>query len=150
MSAMATLCVDAMETTLQAMTVFANKTVFVYGQDDLIAKIQGLKVYPAVGIVYEGMRSVPSEGKSFHVGMSGELVISLLLIDQGEAIVRSDDKKTNAIMYLDTLRATLMATRSPTGHFWHFLVETPAELKKGMVIWVQRWSTPVQAKPNHP
>jgi hypothetical protein len=75
------------------------------------------------------------------------IVISIVLIDTGEGIRRTDQTKVKAITLLDTIRSTLMATRSPTGHFWRFLVEAPAQLKSNMVVWVSRWSTPYQTTP---
>lgn len=125
-----------------------GKVVVVYDEDDLLDAVKGLKSYPAVGIVYEGMRSMPEAGSTMKVGVSAEVVISFVLIEQGDAIHSSNLKKTRAIDHLDMMRGQFMGIRSTvTGHMWHFLVESPAELKSGMVCWVQRWALPVQLPP---
>jgi hypothetical protein len=139
--------VNAMTASIQLIPAFTNKSIWAYNDDDLIDKIKGLAVFPGIAVVYEGMRSKPEVGVSAKVGISAEAVISLVVIDQGEAIVRTDQRKINVITYLDALRSGIMATRSPTSHFWQFLVEAPAEVKKGMVFWVSRWSTPIQLAP---
>lgn len=143
----ATDCVNAFMAVVQAIPALHDRTVFAYNEDDFMDNIKGLVKYPGVAIVYEGMRSVPEVGSTAKVGVSGELVISLILIEQGDAIRSTDTKKVNAINYLDEIRGKIMGTRSPTGHYWHFLVEAPAELRRGMVFWVSRWSTPIQLPP---
>ena len=122
-----------------------GKVVVAYNEMDMLDLLKGVKSYPAVGIIYEGMRSQPEQGSTAKVGLSCELIISFVLIDQSDAVHRSDQKKTRAIDYLDAIRDQFMGQRSTaTGHFWHFMVESPAELRSGMVCWVSRWSIPVQ------
>lgn len=136
------------QTTVNGTLVFEGKTVIVYNEDDLVDKTRTIKSYPALGIVYEGMRSRPEDGETWKVGVSGEIVMAFVVIDQGEGMQQASVKKTRAIDYLDAMRDQFMGQRSTvTGHFWHFLVESPAELRTGMVCWIQRWSVPVQFAP---
>jgi hypothetical protein len=122
-----------------------GKIVIAYNESDMLDLLAGVRSYPAVGIIYEGMRSQPEAGSTAKVGVSCEIVVSFVLVEQGDAVVSTDQKKTRAIDYLDAMRGQFMGLRSTvTQHFWHFLVESPAELKAGMVVWVQRWSLPVQ------
>jgi hypothetical protein len=131
---------------VQLIAQLANKIVFVYDDSDLADKIKGVKTFPAVGIIYDGMRSVPERGPSARVGLSAEVVISIVLVMQPETLFQAD-AKTPVIDLLTLIRNSMMATRSVTGHFWHFLVEAPADTKSGLAFWVQRWSVPIQLPP---
>jgi hypothetical protein len=136
-----------LKTVVQGEQIFQGKTVIVYNETDLIDKTRTVKAYPALGIVYEGMRSQTEEGATVK-GLSAEIVLAFVLIEQGEGIQQSKAKKTRAIDYLDAMRDQFMGERSTvTGHIWHFMVEAPAELRSDMVCWVQRWSLPVQLPP---
>jgi len=131
-----------------APTDLTGKIVIAYDENDLLDLLKGVKNYPAVGIIYEGMRSQPEQGSTAKVGVSCELVISFVLVEQGNAMQATQQKKTRAIDYLDAMRDQFMGKRSDvTHHFWHFMVESPAELKSGMVCWIQRWTLPVQLPP---
>lgn len=128
--------------------IFAGKTVIAYNENDLLDTLKGVVSYPAIGIVYEGMRSQPEAGSTMKVGLSCEIVMAFVLVEQGNAISASQQKKTRAIDLLEIMRDQFMGKRSTaTSHLWHFLVEAPAELKAGMVVWIQRWSLPVQLPP---
>jgi len=136
-----------LKTVVQSEQVFAGKVVIVYNETDLLDKTRTIKSFPALGIVYEGMRSEPEQGATVK-GLSAEIVVAFVLIEQGEGIQQSKAKKTRAIDYLDAMRDQFMGERSTvTGHIWHFMVEAPAELRSDMVCWVQRWSLPVQLPP---
>lgn len=139
---------EKLESLDTAPTILNHKTVIVYDADDLLNSLKVIRSYPAVGIVYEGMRSKPEEGATLKYGISAEIVLAFILIEQGDAIHATEQKKTRAIDYLDAMRGRFMGQRSTaTGHAWQFLVESPAELKAGMVCWIQRWALPVQLPP---
>src|ERR1043165_20863 len=122
-----------------------GRVVIAYNEDDLLDLVKGIKSYPAVGIVYEGMRSMVEKGSTAKSGLSSQVVFSLVIIEQGSAIVASDQKRSRAIDYLEAMRDVFLTDKSATtGHMWHFLVEAPAALKAGMVCWVQRWGVPIQ------
>lgn len=124
-----------------------GKVAIAYNTDDLLDILKTVKSYPAVGIVYEGMRSVPEAGPSGKLGLSCELMLSLVLVEQGPEIVGTDQKRVRAIDYLNAMRGQFLNQRSVTGHLWHFMVEAPVLVKSGMVCWAQRWSLPIQMKP---
>jgi hypothetical protein len=125
-----------------------GKVVIAYDEDDLLDALKGVRSYPAVGIVYEGMRSMPEVGPTAKVGVSVEVVVSFVLIQQGPAISASDQKRTKAIDYLEQMRNQFLNQKSTvTSHFWKFMVEAPVTMKGGMVVWSQRWSVPGQLKP---
>lgn len=123
-----------------------GKVVVAYDENDLMDVLKGVRSYPAVGVVYEGMRSMSEEPKSTaKVGISCEVVLGFVLVERGDELHRTDQKKVRAIEYLDAMRYQFINQRSTvTQHFWHFMVEAPAALRTGAVCWVQRWSLPVQ------
>lgn len=123
-----------------------GKVVIAYDENDLIDVLKGIRSYPAVGIVYEGMRSTGrDEGPTARVGLSAEVVLGFVLVELGDEIHRTNQKKTNAIEFLDAMRLQFSGKKSTvTNHFWHFVVEAPAALRTGAVCWVQRWSLPIQ------
>ncbi len=126
----------------------AGKVVIADDENDLLDLLKGIKSYPAVGIIYEGMRSLPEAGSTNKLGISAEIVVAFVLISTGGAIHRTDQKRIRAVEYLEAMRDLFMGVRSTaTGHFWHFLVEAPTEVKTGMLVWVQRWTIPVQLPP---
>ena len=125
-----------------------GKVVVAYNEDDLLDVLKGLKAFPAVGIVYEGMRAKPEPGATGKMGLSCEIVMSFVLVEQGDAPFATQQKKTRSVDYLDLMRDQFMGQRSiVTGHLWNFMVESPAALTSNMVCWVQRWSLPVQLPP---
>jgi len=130
---------------LNTIPAIAQKIVVVYGEDDLSKKVAGITT-PGLGIQYEGMRSVGDSGSTSKAGVSAEMVFSLIVIQTPETFVRTDIKG-QTINLLDSIRDSLIAQKSPTGHIYRFVVEAPAELKQGMTFWVQRWSVPIQVAP---
>jgi len=134
-------CAHDLLTRLQSIADLNGKALFVFSEDDLLDKIKGVTL-PAVGIVYEGMRSMPEQGTA-KVGISCELVFSLAVINRPEVLSKADTK-TVTLNLLDQIRQTLLVTRSPTGHYWKFVVEAATSVRNGTVFWVSRWSTPIQ------
>lgn len=122
-----------------------GRVVVAYDENDLLDVLKGIRNYPAVGIVYEGMRSMTEPGPTAKVGLSAEIVLGFVLVERGDEIHSTNQKKVRAIEYLDAMRSQFIAQRSDvTKHFWHFVVEAPAALRSGAVVWIQRWSIPVQ------
>lgn len=142
----ATLCIEDLQSKLQGLPEVAAKTFWVYDEADLFDTVKQLQ-FPATGVVYEGIRAVSETDKSSgRQGISGELIASVaLLILPG--IKGSASVKVQAVDFLDQMRNTIMGTRSPTGHLWKFVVEAAATEKNGAVVWLQRWSTPIQLVP---
>jgi hypothetical protein len=129
-----------------------GKVVVAYDENDLLDVLKGVRSYPAVGIVYEGMRSQSETGTTAQVGLSCEIVLGLVLVERGDELHNTTQKRTRAIEYLDAMRYQFIGQKSTvTRHFWKFMVEAPAALRSGTVCWVQRWSVPVQlAHPSRP
>jgi len=126
-----------------------GKVVVAYDENDLLDVLKGVKSLPAVGIVYEGMRSMTEQGPTARVGLSAEIVLGFVLVERGDEIHNTLQKRVRAIEYLDAMRLQFMGQRSQvTKHFWKFMVESPAALRTGSVCWVQRWSLPVQLPHN--
>jgi hypothetical protein len=126
------------------------KAVLVYNVEDLLGAIKNLR--PAVGIVYEGARSIDTgtggpARTTDKVGASGEVVFSLVLVAEVSVLSQLADTMTNAHVLLDSLRAAIQGTRSPTGHKWKWVLEAPAATKSGAAVWIQRYSCPVQTPP---
>jgi hypothetical protein len=141
--------INAVVATLQGIQQLSGKVVFAYDEQDFTNRIVGLKNFPGAGVVYEGIHSIGDPGPSARVGISGEMVFSIVLIDHGPNIRMTDQNKHVALNLLQSIRETIVATKSPTGHYYRFLVEAPALLKDGAVYWVSRWSTPFQTRPGN-
>ena len=63
-----------------------GKVVVAYDENDLLDVLKGVRAYPAVGIVYEGMRSMSEEGPTARVGLSCEIVLAFVLVERGDEI----------------------------------------------------------------
>lgn len=149
MNDLATKCVTDLKNHL-AQLIAAGKVFHVYSEEELMDKTKGI-TFPAVGVVYEGMRAVnegvSGEARASHkLGVSCELVAAIMLIQRPDNISAADTK-TPTLAMLDDIRQEIMGSKSPSGHFWKFVVEASAQEKNGVVIWLQRWSTPVQLTP---
>ena len=46
-----------------------GKVVVAYDENDLLDVLKGVRAFPAVGIVYEGMRSMSEDGATAKVGL---------------------------------------------------------------------------------
>jgi len=146
---MANIAEDAVKsvvTKLQSVAELSGKSFYILSDDELTA-FSGLFPFPAVGVIYEGMRSAGEAGKtSGRNGLSAKLSINVVLIfkDQSDVIpMQLDTIKTEALALMDKIRNTLRDTQGPSMHKWEFVLETPAMSKKGVVVWMQRWTLPV-------
>jgi hypothetical protein len=145
-----TECVEALKVILQTVPLLKDKVLFVTDEDDLMTQMKGIIALPAAGIIYDGMKSRESQGETAKFGLSADMVFTVVVINRGIAIVANEQTKITSIALLDQVRNSIMTIRSPTGHFWRFVVEAAAAQHDGVVFWVQRWSTPVQLAPNPP
>lgn len=144
----ASLCVADVESVLQSIAKLKHKVMEVYSDDELLDSTKPL-MYPAVGVTYEGMVSRherPGTGQygSLQQGISAELIISILLLDQYSTATMGSNIKKKAPAVLDDIRDLMVGRTAPTGHRWRFVAEASAVPKKGTVIWAQRWACPVQ------
>lgn len=139
----ATKCIDDVEARLKTLTSMQNKVFHVYSEDELLDETKGL-VFPCLGVVYDGMRAGPETGSTSKQGISGVLTVTILMFFRSDVHATQDPKDTAAAL-LDQCRALFRANpRSPSGHYWQFNLESPVGGKKGVLTYVQRWSTPVQ------
>lgn len=135
-------CVLDLQTKMRSIPAFTNKVIYAYTEDDLYDITSQIN-FPGAGILYEGLRSVPDpESKNVGKGRSAELHCNLILLVSGKTIGNADYKLT-AAEFLDQFRGAIMGTRSPTGNFWKFIVESPVEARAGIFAYGQRWSTSV-------
>lgn len=129
---------------LQSIAELNGKVIQVYNVDDLMSNLVGVK-YPAGGVLYDGMRSVPEAGAgpTDRKGLSAELIISVLLVMRTESFGPTD-QPNQATVLLDTIRDKIKGTNGPSMHKWRFVVEAAAAERKGNILWVQRWALPLQ------
>lgn len=146
-SAKPSLVMGEVQGLVQSIAEFTSSTVFVYDDDDLASKLKGAK-FPAIGIIYNGMRSLGQTGATAKIGVSCEMMFTLMLVQQGQSIV-STDTKLATIDLLDSIRGAILGVRSVTGHFYHFMMEAQGRPSKGLIFWGQRWSVPVQLTPKN-
>ena len=128
---------------LQSVAQLQNKIVRSFDADETIDRLRSSNNAPGAGIVYEGMRPMPENSPAAKLGASAELIFSIILMNTGRSIVAQADTKTPTIALLAQVRAAFFGQRSPSGGFYRFMVEAPAVEKDNVVVWVQRWATPV-------
>lgn len=139
-------CIDDIETKMRNTQEFGTNSgkevVFtVYSEDDLFDKIKIVK-FPAVGIMYEGMRDGGRDPT--RQGMAADFNVALVLILDGPSI-GGLDRKNEAVRILDVMRDAFKAnaSKSPSIHKWRFVSEVPAGNVKNLLIYIQRWACPV-------
>lgn len=131
------------ESALKTIAEFNGGKVFhVVSEDDLMSESRHV-VYPAVAVIYEGMRPAgPHES-----GLAVRAGFSIVLLTQDKFPVPVDSKRP-AVDILDRIRRLFRvnATSPATpGNKWKFEFEGPAASRSNKVlVWVQRWSIPLQ------
>lgn len=130
---------DHLKALILGSNLVGGRVFTVHSPEDMKSKTKPLPS-SGVGILYEGIRPTSDAQK----GVSAEMVFSLLVLTEAHLAGPGVDPKNQAIDLLDSLRGLLLATRSPTQHFWRFVVEAPATEIGGSLLWLQRWSTSVQ------
>lgn len=138
--------VQGMVTTLQSIAGLQGKTFHILTEEELFDRAKAVP-FPAVGVVYEGMRSLGEPGKPTHkTGLSAKLNLAVVVFYQTKAPVgqvAADALKPQALDLLDTIRNTIRVTPGPGTRTWEFLVEAPAVERNGVVVYIQRWTIPV-------
>lgn len=135
----ATQSVDDLKTKVALIPQFAGKVYHVYSEEELLDKQKGL-VYPCIGIIYDGMRTTAEKGDK---ATSASLSCTILAFFRSESQATLD-AKDRTVMLIDRMRSGINGTRSPTGHWWKFQIEASIPSKKGLLVYLQRWSTAVQ------
>jgi hypothetical protein len=144
MTSMVQLAEDLLEK-CRTVPAFAKKSVLVYGVDDLMDAAKNAR--PAVGVLYEGARSLAESSPSERLGISGEAVFSLIVIAEATVLSQAAEIKAPAHVHLDNLRQAIQGTRAIHGHKWRWVLEAPAVQKNSTAVWVQRWTVPIQVVP---
>ena len=144
----ARLCINDLTARLKKSNLVQNKVYTVYDQDHLMDTSKKI-VYPCIGVLYEGTRATPNDQNqaSHRVGISAEAVFAVTLMTTPD-LTGSDKNYMAAVDLLDDLRALVLDSKGPTGHYWRFVVEAAAQESNGVVSWVQRWTIPVQIVPS--
>lgn len=145
MSVIAVSCIEDIENRIKTVPAIGNRVFHVSSEDEIIEKTKGVS-FPCVGVIYSGMTATNEAGSSARMGQSAELVVSILLFFRQDSRA-TNDPKDSTVAVLDEIRRKIMATKSPSNHFWRFKVEAAVEGGKGLMTYLQRWSTPVQLTP---
>lgn len=142
--------------TVQAATVYQSVVNALMTIPDLTGKVIGvfddeqlldrLKAVPTlgVGVIYDGLRPDGEANKTSHkIGAAAVMGVTVVLVLKEVLFAQGLDYRTPGMTYMDTIRQKLMDTVAPTGHYWRFMAEAPALQKSDVIVWVQRWETPV-------
>jgi hypothetical protein len=132
-------CLDDVIARLQSIASLKGKVFMVTNEDEAMDKIKGTS-FPQACVMYEGTRALDSREQK---GISCEAVFGLIVLYRVEKLAGVDTKR-GAIKLLDDVRKAMRASRAPTGNHWKFIVEAQATQKDTVVIYLQRWSVPVQ------
>lgn len=142
MSSIAVKCIEDVEKYLNSMSAVKGKVWHVYSEEELVERTKGLS-FPCAGVLYDGMRAIPEQGATGKMGLSAELILTVMVMFK-QKTVSTVDAKDSAVDFLDELRGKIAKSRSPSGHFWKFQLEAAVDGKSGVLSYIQRWSTPVQ------
>jgi hypothetical protein len=139
-------CANDLIAKMQKVTIaeLDGKVIACDTMDEVLTRL-GSKLLkrPAIGIMYEGARSVGDN----QMGGSAEIVFSALLLYEVGSLVPKSDASTAAMLILDAMRDQVQGTTSPTKHKWKWVLEAQAAEKGSHMVWLQRWSTPTAVIP---
>lgn len=130
-------CTDDITDKLKSTKEFGKKIFSVYSEEDLMDRSKALS-YPSVGVMYEGLIPNPGSDPS-RQGLMADLKVSVILLIDGKG--SGLDRKNKAAEHLDEIRSVILTTKSPTGHKWRFVSETPVGAISGVLVYQQRWAT---------
>jgi hypothetical protein len=127
---------------LKAIPEIQGKIIGVYDDEELLNKLKAVPTL-GVGVIYDGMRPEGESKTSHKIGAAAVLGITIVLVLKEIAFAQGLDYRTPGMSHMDAIRQKFMDTKSPAGHYWEFMAEAPAVQKSDVIIWVQRWQTPV-------
>lgn len=116
-----------------------EKVFFVYSEDDLVNKTKLVPQFPAVGVMYEGLR--PTQTDPSRQGLAVDCNIAVALLVDAKVATDLQSEKNVASFVLTGLRNAISKKTSPTGHKWRFVYEGYVGDIKGLSVYVQRWAT---------
>lgn len=132
-------CWNDLMTRVMQVTEFAEKTVSVLSEQDLIAALKGAK-FPMAGVVYGGIAANSLDPS--RQGMAADLTCTVLVIIANDAI-GGLDQKNEAARLLDETRKKIRLQTSPSFHKWRFVSERPAGTIGNAVVYRQQWATAI-------
>ncbi len=141
MADIVTNCVANLKSLIEQVSAVKKKVVYLYDQEELLnAKTQ--LGYPAVGIVYIGMRG---KDDSSRTGLAAEIVCDIYLIgsDQCSSKLIGSDTKSVTTSLLDDIRSEIKCNTAPGQRKWKFVFERPVDFTSEALAYVQRWQTTV-------
>lgn len=139
-------CLDQAMLRMRGSGEFGNtaqkeKVFSVYSEEDLMDKAKFAK-FPAVGIMYEG--TVANSLDPSRQGLANDCRIALILMLDGKSVGGLDTKQEGARILTEMRKQFRQGgDKSPTGHKWKFVSEIQAGQIKGVIIFIQRWSTAI-------
>lgn len=140
--------VDDLKTQIETVELVQKKVLKWTDLETLIASDFSKLTSPAITIAYEGLRSTDvgnPDGRTHRIGLSAEAQFGVYVAFRDPAVFKvQSDYIDQTVEIMDSLRDVLKNRRSPLMHFWRFVSEFPSIPQKGLIIWVQRWATPVQ------
>lgn len=145
MTAIAISCIEDIEKKIKSVAAVGNRVFHVASEAEIVEKTKGL-AYPCVGVIYTGMTAISETGSTSKLGQSAELVVTVLLFFKKDSRATNDPKEST-VAVLDSIRKNIMATKSPSGHYWRFKVEAAVDGGESLMTFMQRWATPVQLVP---
>ncbi len=135
-------CIDDLTVRMNTVSAVQQKIIYLYTQDELLGAKKKLG-FPAVGIVYVGMRGKEDSSKT---GLAAVITCDIYLVggDQCDAFVAGSIKHTTTSL-LNDIRDAIKADCDPApgGRKWKFVFELPADFSETLLAYVQRWSTVV-------
>jgi len=139
-NATATDCIDDIFNRVKLVTEFSSdKVVRVYSETDLLDKSK-LIPPPFTGVMYEGIRANASDPG--RLGRATDCYVAIVLGCLTKA-VGGYDSRPEAIGLLDSIRNQILGDRSPSQHRWKFISELYVGDISNIMIYIQRWSTPL-------
>lgn len=133
-------CVTDLRTKILNVPALKKNVYHINTEEDVEVITKGMS-FPCVGIIYEGMRAIEG-GSPQKIGLSAEIVCALMVFSKAGPSIATTDTVAEALILMDDLRNKVKATRSPSGHFWGFQSEASLGASKGILAYIQRWTTP--------
>jgi len=131
--------VDNLKALIATVEAITQKLVYLYDQDELLDERKKIG-YPAVGVVYSGMRA---KSDSTLTGLAVDITLDVYLIG-GELCgskIGATDEKISTTSLLADIRDAIRCNIAPGQRKWKFVFELPSAFDQEVLGYVQRWST---------
>ena len=135
-------CWDDLEGRLQSVASLKKQVFKVSSPQLLGAKLKALPP-PAVGVVYEGLRSVSQPGVGLNKGLSTNAVFGLYMTFSSSSYAVGVDIQSPITDILHEMRIALLEKVAASSHNWQFMVESFVDSNSTHEIWMQKWQTPI-------